>query len=192
MQSKTHVVLPNLRNARENPPSVDVTVSSEVLNSSDSQNNLFPDTMDEMNNVTAIDWDITLDSSKIDWDIGTLEETEENGNGLGPYEIVNASDVSSNSPGLELPHETLQSKEDPFVQDVTASDISWDISVESAHVGESNDAGLSSVVKESHSDVKSASSNNEGDSCERSPLLDTEYRNKILDDLFEVCRRIFC
>ncbi|CAL5422095.1 unnamed protein product [Camellia sinensis] len=80
-------------------------------------------------------------SLNIDWDIGTVEETEDTGNGLGPYEIVNANEFLQNSPlnddGVESDKTLLNKKEDVVVP-------------------------------------------------ERSQLLETEYRNKILDDLFDI------
>ncbi|KAF5940538.1 hypothetical protein HYC85_021705 [Camellia sinensis] len=116
-------VLPNLRDIIENPPSLNVSVGSEVL--------------DTVNVEARLD-----ESNHIDWDIGTVEETEDTGNGLGPYEIVNANEFLQNSPlnddGVESDKTLLNKKEDVVVP-------------------------------------------------ERSQLLETEYRNKILDDLFEVC-----
>ncbi|CAL5350621.1 unnamed protein product [Camellia sinensis] len=124
--------LPGLWDIIENPPSLNVSVGSEVL--------------DTMNVEARLD-----ESNYIDWDIGTVEETEDTGNGLGPYEIVNANEFLQNSPlnddGVESDKTLLNKKEDVVVPEVSESQISWDIS--------------------------------------RSQLLETEYRNKILDDLFD-------
>lgn len=110
LQKTPGTVLPNLREVREMPPSITVSVCSETLDSVITQ----PGQSESSQIVgktgfaaDSIDWDITLDCSQIDWDIGTLEETEINGNGLGPSEIVNPSDLpnSADSEGVES-HET--------------------------------------------------------------------------------------
>ncbi|KAM7505527.1 hypothetical protein LguiB_004431 [Lonicera macranthoides] len=170
-------VLPSLRSILENPPSPNISVGSEVLDSINVQESNESkhatgntDTVDD-----SIDWDITLDSSQIDWDIGTVEEspeTEDNSNGLGPYEMVNASD-------------TIQNSSNDAIEVAGTSEISWDISVENPQVDVE-------VVGTSNADLKPCASgpvtsteildNIHG----RSPLLDTEYRSKILDDLFEI------
>ncbi|KAM3283077.1 CDK5RAP3-like protein [Capsicum chacoense] len=182
------VVLPNLRSARERPPLIDVSVSPEVLevmNAQAGHNGLSQITIETDIAADGIDWDITLDSSQIDWDIGTVEETEENGNGLGPYEIVNASDIMSSLRNDDVKsHRTSKDEEFP-APEVSVSEISWDISVENPQV---------SVIEEDSSqnndaELQSLQNNLTADSVaihERSPLLETEYRNKILDDLFEV------
>ncbi|KAJ6992504.1 hypothetical protein NC653_015787 [Populus alba x Populus x berolinensis] len=133
-------VLLNLKDIRGNPPSLDVCADPVILDSSNIQLDL-----DESNHergdmdvaANNIDWDISVDGADIDWDIGTVEETDDGGNGLGPYEIVNASDISQNSSQNEA--------------------------VESDTI--THTPGMK-----------------EG----RSQLLDTEYRNKILDDLYEI------
>ncbi|CAL5419672.1 unnamed protein product [Camellia sinensis] len=96
-------VLPKLRDIIENPPSLNVSVGYEVL-----------------------------DTVNIDWDIVTVEETEDTGNGLGPYEIVNANEFLQNSPlnddGVESDKTLLNKKEDVVVPEVSVTQISWDIS----------------------------------------------------------------
>ncbi|GFY93619.1 hypothetical protein Acr_09g0000650 [Actinidia rufa] len=103
---------------------------------------------------------ITVDSSETDWDIGTVEEAEDACNELGPYEIVNASEVSS-------------------------SDISWDIGVENPQDHVIEDTGLSNAVPESHTSIPHIATETQEITQQKSQLLETEYRNKILDDLFE-------
>lgn len=190
-QEKTvGTVLPNLREVRENPPSITIPVCSEALDSvvaqpSQSEPNKIAGETDFA--ADSIDWDITLDSSQIDWDIGTIEETEENGNGLGPYEIVNASDLpnSADSEGIEL-DERGQMKEEFPAPEVATSEISWDISVENPETNVTEEAGFSGLHSEPHVFTPNSSSEVQGSAKERSPLLETDYRNKILDDLFEV------
>lgn len=186
-------VLPNLRDIIENPPSLNVSVGSEVLDTVNVEARL-----DESNYVTGemgvvadiIDWDITVDNSQIDWDIGTVEETEDTGNGLGPYEIVNANEFLQNSPlnddGVEPDETLLNKKEDVVVPVVSVSEISWDISVENPQVHVIEDTGLSNAVLESHTSIPNIVTETQEIAQQRSQLLETEYRNKILDDLFEI------
>lgn len=190
LQKTPGPVLPNLVYVRQNPPSLNVSPSPEVFDAVSAQ--VFhdePALMAGAADVAAdsIDWDITLESSDIDWDIGAVE-TEDNGNGLGPYEIVNASDILPNSPhkvGAET-HQILENMEGLTAPDVSVSDISWDISVENPQVGGAEDAGLLSTPTESGSTYHYSKAEATGSNHDRSQLMDTEYRNKILDDLFEV------
>ncbi|KAL0404979.1 UNVERIFIED_CONTAM: CDK5RAP3-like protein [Sesamum radiatum] len=81
-------VLPNLIFVREKPPSLNVSASPEIFDAVNAQVCQDEPTLDAgAANTDGIDWDITLESSQIDWDIGTVE-TEDNGNGLGPYEML--------------------------------------------------------------------------------------------------------
>jgi len=164
-------VIQNLKNMRENPPSLNVAVDSEIIsdvNVYGSKNELNPAI-----DVPDIDWDISVENSQIDWDIGTVEEADDNGNGLGPYEIINASDIGS----------------DPTVSNQelgSHADISWDISVDTPQVDVIDDDGAPTVVLETQTSLPDALSQLTKNKEERSQLLDTEYRNKILDDLYEV------
>lgn len=198
LQKAVRTVLPNLRNILENPPSLSVSLGSEVLDTMKVEASV-----DESNNATGdmdvaadiIDWDITVDSSQIDWDIGTVEETDDAGNGLGPYEMVNASEIFPNSSPNEVVESdmTLTNKEeDGLVPDVSVLDISWDIGVEHPQVDLIKDAGLSNTVPEYHTSIPDIATENQGIPQQKSQLLETEYRNKVLDDLFEVCLYIPC
>lgn len=184
-------MLPNLINIRLYPPSLNVTANPEIFGAvtAEVRNDEPAFGADGVADTAAdnIDWDITLESTDIDWDIGTVE-TEDNGNGLGPYEIVSANDALPNSPhkdGVET-HQALENMEGAAAQDVSLSDISWDISVENPLVGGVEDAGLTSTPTDSGSFYHFSKTEATGGSQERSQLMETEYRNKILDDLFEV------
>lgn len=190
LQKTPGTVLTNLREVREKPPSLTIAVHSEALDSVTSEpfhgepNQIVGETDFAAD---SIDWDITMDSSQIDWDIGTIEETEENGNGLGPYEIVNASDLP-NAPeneGIDS-HQISLTKEEFSAPEVIVSEISWDISVENPEMNVVEDVGLAGFHDQAQAVIPDTSSEVQDSTKERSPLLDTEYRNKILDDLFEV------
>ncbi|KAM3355815.1 hypothetical protein P3S68_022529 [Capsicum galapagoense] len=69
--------------------------------------------------------------------------------------------------------------------EVSASEISWDISVDNPQV----DVFKEDSSQNNDMELHSLQNNLPADSVaihDRSPLLETEYRNKILDDLFEV------
>ncbi|KAL8463934.1 hypothetical protein ACS0TY_033755 [Phlomoides rotata] len=189
-KDKTPVpVLQNLIYVRQNPPSLNISVSPEVIDAVSVQvSHDEPAAMAGVAGIAAdnIDWDITLETPDIDWDIGTTE-MEDNGNGLGPYEIVNASDIWPNSPHKDgaQTEQTLGNMEGLTAPDVSVSDISWDISVENPQFGEAEDAGTLSTPVESGPAYNYSKTEVTGSNQDRSPLLETEYRNKILDDLFE-------
>ncbi|XP_010520055.1 PREDICTED: CDK5RAP3-like protein [Tarenaya hassleriana] len=178
------VVLQNLKDIREKPPSLNVLVATEVF---DAENILSSTNANGSTDVTvdSIDWDITVDSAQIDWDIGTVEEVDESGNDLGSYEVVNASDIPENSPkGLSASETAAFDKgEQGQGTEATVSGISWDISVETPQVEVIDDPGLPGSGLQIQTHVMDTTTQI---STERSQLLDTEYRNKILDDLYEI------
>ncbi|KAK0583689.1 hypothetical protein LWI29_001510 [Acer saccharum] len=185
-------VLLHLKNIRENPPSLNVSVASEIADSADAQSN-FNDTKHVREDIDVasdnIDWDISVDSAQIDWDIGTVEETEDAGNGLGPYEIVNASEIfQSSSPDEAVGSDQtpLNKEEDALHPEVSVSEISWDISVETPQVDVIDDVNLPNNGMENQKFVPDTLTQTPGIKEERSQLLDTEYRNRLLDDLYEV------
>lgn len=170
----------------ENPPSLNVAIGSEMINDVSVHSN-----NDELNPAISyvetaapdIDWDISVEGSQIDWDIGTVEEIEDTGNGLGPYEIINASDAIQAS----SPPEDVES--DPTISNQelgSHADISWDISVETPQVDVIDDVSSSNVELGNQTSLPDALSQLTENKEKRSQLLDTEYRNKILDDLYEV------
>ncbi|XP_050244710.1 CDK5RAP3-like protein [Quercus robur] len=186
------IVLPNLRDIREHPPSLHVSVGSEIDNSVNTQSSYNePDLLRADVDVAAdnIDWDISVDSSQIDWDIGTVEETDDNGNGLGPYEIINASEVLQDPSPTEVVRSdrtSLDKVELGLHPEISVSEISWDVSVDTPQVDVIDDISLSNVGLDKQTFVPDTSSQMPEMNVERSKLLETEYRNKILDDLHEV------
>ncbi|PON52249.1 CDK5RAP3-like protein [Parasponia andersonii] len=185
-KDKSVTVLLSLRDIREHPPFLNVSVASEIVDPANIQLSYDEINRDTGVNMDNIDWDISVDSSQIDWDIGTVEETDDTGNGLGPYEIVNASEILQSS----LPTEAVELDQIPLNKDVnplpeiTVSDISWDISVETPQVDVIDDVSLPNVGSESQ--TYESITQTTGTKEERSQLLETDYRNKILDDLYEV------
>lgn len=186
-KDKSVAVLLNLKDIRENPPSMNVSAASEIVGSVDVQSSSNDNQIvgeDTKAAGDSIDWDISVDSPQIDWDIGTVEETEDAGNGLGPYEMVNASEF------LEGPQETDQtpsSKEgNTLPAALSASEVSWDISVDTPQVDVIDDANPPNISVENQKSVPDILTQSPGISEDRSQLLETEYRNKILDDLYEI------
>ncbi|CAK9319490.1 unnamed protein product [Citrullus colocynthis] len=173
-------VLPNLRHIHEHPPSLHVSVGFEIVDSVNVQSSYIePDAIGQTG-VAAdnIDWDISVENTQIDWDVGALEETEDTGNGLGPYEIVHASEAV----------ESYQMESNKMVSttlpETTVSEISWDVSVETPQVDIIDDVTLPDIELDHKTFIPSTQS---AEITEvRSQLLETEYRNKILDDLYEV------
>lgn len=178
-------MLLNLRNVLENPPSLNVFLVSEVLDAVNAQGTLDESKqmpLDTEMTADNIDWDITVDSSQIDWDIGTVEETEDTSNGLGPYEIVNASEILLND---DFKSDQTVFNKDHLVPEVSG-EICWDISVENSQVEVIQEGVLTNILPETQSSRLTTLSESQGNNQGRSQLLETEYRSKILDDLFEV------
>ncbi|KAJ4979683.1 hypothetical protein NE237_010463 [Protea cynaroides] len=189
-------VLPNLRDIREKPLSLTLSIGPDVHDSVKDNSNLNASSLASGEHEPVvdlgtdnIDWDISVDSSQIDWDIKMEEETEESSNGLGPYEIINASDalqdsLSSNNLGSDQP--LLSKVEDGPVPEISVSEISWDISVENPQVDVLEESVLPDTGLETQTSGLDTSVQTREIMEERSQLLETEFRNKILDDLFEI------
>lgn len=163
-----------MKDIRENPPSLSVLRASEALDADNIQSSENANGTDVA--ADSIDWDITLDTAEIDWDVSMVEEFDSR-NDLGSYEIVNASDIPENPP-LKV--------EDSQGPEVNVSEISWDVSVETPQVEEIADSALLESGLENQTQLTDSTTQVLGSGGERSQLLDTEYRNKILDDLYEV------
>lgn len=187
-------MLQNLRHLLENPPSLSVSVSPEVQNSlndllkPDSSHAVTGMQQRDSNLATAdIDWNILVDDAQVDWDIGAVEQPEESGGGFGSYGIIDSNNIdlrgSENGNGMASDHMPLNRMEG-VASGTSESEICWDISIENPQVDVvdvTTDAG-----KESQLLSPTKSPHNQSLVEERSQFLETEYRNKILDDLFEV------
>lgn len=186
-------MLPNLQQLRESPPSVNVSVSREVLTSledlsiADQSYPVAGQMFDTDVPVDGIDWNISVDDTQIDWDIGGVEQPEESGDGFGSYEMIDSKiDLrdSDNGHGVLSDHSSLNRVEEGQVSGMSDSEICWDISTENPQV-DAVEVALPDSDVETHlrSTIELAQPQSVD---ERSQLLETEYRNKILDDLLEV------
>lgn len=190
LQKSLVPVLLNLTSIRENPPSLNVSLGPDILQSVTGQSS----GNDSSNRATKdvdypsadIDWDITVDSSQINWDIGDVEEeTDDNGTGLGPYEMVNASDILQNSSSIDG-IESEQNIEENTI--VSVPEISWDIGVENPQMNTSEDTDQPNTALEKEQTSLPSTIVNQSQESEnkRSQLLETGYRSDLLDDLYEV------
>ena len=179
-------VLTNLKHLHENPPNLKVSVSPEVFNSlrdSEKSNISHQKNGIESTDEIEIDWNISVDDSQIDWDV-EIEQVEESADGFGSYEIISSTE------GLENPErekdlisdpESLNVNEETAGNGIPKSEICWDISLEESPAEVPEDA-----VQPKAFDLADATEMTGIEEGERSQLLDKEYRNRILDDLFEV------
>ncbi|KAA8517004.1 hypothetical protein F0562_017178 [Nyssa sinensis] len=101
---------------------------------------------------------------------------------------VNANEILQTSPNdsMESDQTLLNKGEDGLGPKFSGSEISWDIGVENPQVDLIEDASLSNAVPKPHTSIPKALTETQEITKDRSQLLETEYRNKILDDLFEV------
>ncbi|TVU11424.1 hypothetical protein EJB05_45010 [Eragrostis curvula] len=166
-------VLHNLKQLQANPPSLHVSVCTEVESSLKETSKSHGSTLTtEGQNDSApafdIDWDISVDANEIDWDIGAVDQPiEESGDGFGSYEIIDANIELAGSENYDV-----SVSDNPSAN--KESEICWDVSADSyeenANINNAPaELGESQMLDE-----------------DRSQLLEKEYRNDILDDLLEV------
>lgn len=140
--------------------SVCAEVQNSLVENSNSNQNL-----DLSSSIDGIDWNITMDETQIDWDIGAVEEqSEESGNMLTAHEISD----SNVEQGDQLSEKV--------------EGINWDVGIEDLTVEMESQVQDATIEEHVHVLVETGASGHE----ERSQLLETDYRNKVLDDLFEV------
>ncbi|KAH0462625.1 hypothetical protein IEQ34_010200 [Dendrobium chrysotoxum] len=188
------VVLQALRNLHQNPPSLNISMSLEVQNSLHTPSNLcstHPMAVEGSPDIDVatgdIDWDISLGDTQIDWDI---EQNELTGDEFGLCEIIDAHkelQVSETGDGVVSDNNTpLKVLEAGIVSGVAETEICWDISIENPQMDASEHFAPPSSSQEVQQIDPVAPCIPQSLEEERSQLLDTEYRNKILDDLFEL------
>lgn len=195
LQKSPAAVLPNLRQLHESPPSLDVSVSQEVqtslkdLSIADQSYSMARGLIRDADvPVDGIDWNISVDDTQIDWDIDGVKQPEESCDGFGSYEMIDSKldlQDSDNGHGVLSDHSSLNRVEEGQVSGTSDSEICWDISIDNPQVDAIEEVALPDSALETHlpSTLESAQPQR---SDERSQLLETEYRNKILDDLLEV------
>ncbi|KAG9450639.1 hypothetical protein H6P81_010604 [Aristolochia fimbriata] len=188
LQQPLGTVLSSLRDLQVRPPSLNVSVGPEVLNSlsgpsepHSSSTVISKQFVDPNLGMDNIDWDISMNAT-IDWDIGTIEPTDGTENG---FEIVNATEVSADNEGATGSAHSDKA-EDSSLSDISKSEICWDISIENPQVDMIEEAALPILDAEASLSIPSVQGGNGDMEEERSQLLETDYRNKILDDLFEL------
>ncbi|XP_072982120.1 CDK5RAP3 protein homolog isoform X1 [Typha latifolia] len=189
-------VLQNLRHLHENPPSLYVSISAEVENSLGVTSKVGSSSLttggqppDSHLSMDGIDWSISMDDSQINWDIGPVEQADETGDAFGSYEIIDSNiDLrdSENSNGVVSDHTMSSKAEEGVVSSTSESEICWDISIENPQIGALEDAVLPNASADAHIASSNESEQPQVLDEERSQLLETEYRNSILDDLFEL------
>ncbi|KAL6592692.1 hypothetical protein ACP70R_042792 [Stipagrostis hirtigluma subsp. patula] len=178
-------VLHNLKQLQASPPSLHVSVCTEVESSLGEASKPHGSTVTGGqidSNIAAddIDWDISLDADGIDWDIGEVEQpVEESGDGFGSYEIIDANIelAGSENYNVSVSDSTSENKEGPTCN-TSKSEICWDISADISDESLHEIANIQNAASELGQSQMLAE--------ERSRLLDKEYRNDILDDLLEV------
>jgi hypothetical protein len=172
-------VLHNLKRLQANPPSLHVSVCTEVESSLKQTSKSHDPAVsaagqdDSTTPAFDIDWGISVDANEIDWDIGAVEQpAEETGDGFGSYEIIdtNVELAGSENYDVSVSDNPSANKESEICWDITADSVDGNLH-ESANIGNSpTESEQSQMLAE-----------------DRSRLLEKEYRNDILDDLLEVC-----
>lgn len=192
------IVLPSLKDLRENPPALDVFSSSEVAATSVLLTNKEQDKTFEVEvSSNDIDWNIDTtadENAEIDWEIGTVEESKTCGNDKVEQTLQPASEkmefvlqddtVKGGFQSLGTKDDGIDwNVEDTGVSEPIQSEICWDISIEDVSVAATEEP-LEQESSANHLSNFPEATENEKHSL--SPFLDTEYRNKLLDDLFEL------
>jgi CDK5 regulatory subunit-associated protein 3 len=142
-----------------------VSVCAEVQNSLVENSNPNPNpNLDLSSSIDGINWNITMDETQIDWDVGAVEEqSEESGNMLTAH-VISDSNVEGDQSSDKI------------------EGINWNVGIENLTVEMESQAQDATIEEHVYELVETGTSGLE----ERSQLLETDYRNNVLDDLFEV------
>lgn len=186
------VVLPFLSNLHENPPSLYISVSLEIENSLKDQSELdpaYPMTVEGSADmdvaIAGIDWNLSVDDDQIDWDVGQPELSVDDG--LGSYEIIDAhKELHESENGDVVLSDNISVIEEGVLSKTTSTELCWDISIENPQVSATEHLDSPSSSQEVQQVEPIQSSSSQFLKEKRSQLLETEYRNKILDDLLEL------
>ncbi|XP_062232982.1 CDK5RAP3-like protein [Phragmites australis] len=178
-------VLHNLKQLQANPPSLHVSVCTEVEGSLGEALKSHGSTVSGgqiASNIPAddIDWDISVDANGIDWDIGAVEQSvEESGDGFGSYEIIDANIELAGSENYNVSVSDNPSvNKEGLTSNTSESEICWDITADNSEEIVHDNANMQNAPSEFGQSKMLAE--------DRSWLLEKEYRNDILDDLLEV------
>lgn len=190
-------VLPSLRDFRDNPPVLDVFSSSDVSATADLLTKEQEKTSGVEVSSNDIDWNINTtadETAEIDWEIGTIEQSETCRNDkveqtLKPtsekLEFVLQDDtVKGGFQPIDTKNDIIDHNvEDTGVSEPIQPEICWEISIEDASVAATEETMERESLAHHLSNFPEATEN---EKHPLSPFLDTEYRNKLLDDLFEL------
>lgn len=190
-------VLPSLRDFRDNPPVLDVFSSSDVAATAVLLTKEQEKTSGVEVSSNDIDWNINTtadETAEIDWEIGTIEQSETCRNDkveqtLKPtsekLEFVLQDDtVKGGFQPIDTKNDIIDHNvEDTGVSEPIQPEICWEISIEDASVAATEETMERESLAHHLSNFPEATEN---EKHPLSPFLDTEYRNKLLDDLFEL------
>ncbi|KAF3778722.1 CDK5RAP3-like protein [Nymphaea thermarum] len=181
-------VLSNLINLHTNPPSFNISVDPEIVDSEVQfeLSSSLPIVEKQEQDAVDIDWNITLDNTGIDWEIGPIDQSEDSETLFGSIEIVNPEEnvhqpLSDIDNSLHVSPNELVSG---LGKECSDQEICWDIYIENTPV-EMLDGIPDADQKAKISDLNTCTINKAKEEP-RSKLLETEYRNRLLDDLFEI------
>ncbi|XP_057817825.2 CDK5RAP3-like protein [Cryptomeria japonica] len=195
-------VLASLRDIHAGLSVLDVSASHEVSASKVLSSNTNFNFYEKLNTASEkeissneIDWNVNTavdEMAEIDWEIEPVEQTETSENGIMQEDVhphTENVDFVSLENDLNDKSQSLDSKdgeiewniENTEASEAVQSEICWDISIED----------ISGDVREMSFEVDSPANHFDNGGAENgmhpnSRFLETEYRNKLLDDLFEL------
>lgn len=184
------IVVPTLKELRDNPPDVHAAVHLSPRTSHQTNEKDKLETVAQADlSTTEIDWGIDMAGSTeaeipldIDWDIGAVEPDLDNGGNEGE---VAGSEPFVPGAVVEDMQAVPEISWDIEVPDGAGTEINWDIDVEDYGLVSTTDV----LPTEDHplSNGKSDLDSVAGEEVRQTlSLVETDYRNRLLDDLFEL------